>query len=48
VDITETRGDAGKAARELGWRPRTTFPELVRRMVEAERAAPDEPRPARD
>jgi GDPmannose 4,6-dehydratase len=48
VDITGTRGDAGKAARELGWRPRTTFPELVRRMVEAERAAPDEPRPARD
>jgi GDPmannose 4,6-dehydratase len=42
VDITETRGDAGKAARELGWRPRTTFPELVRRMVEAERAALEE------
>ena len=39
VDISETRGDAGKAARELGWRPRTTFEELVRRMVEAELAA---------
>jgi GDPmannose 4,6-dehydratase len=39
VDITETRGDAGKAARELGWRSRTTFEELVRRMVEAELAA---------
>jgi len=38
VDITETRGDAGKAARELGWRPRTPFPDLVHRMVEAERA----------
>jgi GDPmannose 4,6-dehydratase len=42
VDITETRGDAGKAARELGWKPRTSFPELVRRMVEAERAALEE------
>lgn len=39
VDITETRGDAGKAARELGWRSATTFEELVRRMVEAELAA---------
>ncbi len=39
VDISETRGDAGKAARELGWRPQTTFEELVRRMVEAELAA---------
>jgi len=42
VDITETRGDAGKAARELGWRPRTPFPELVRRMVDAERRALEE------
>ncbi len=39
VDITETRGDAGKAARELGWTSRTTFEELVGRMVEAELAA---------
>ena len=38
VDITETRGDAEKAARALGWRSRTTFEELVRRMVEAELA----------
>lgn len=45
VDITETRGDAGKAARDLGWRPRTPFPELVRRMVEAEQAALEERAP---
>lgn len=48
VDITETRGDATKAARELGWKPRTSFPELVRRMVDAERAALDDPRTACD
>lgn len=29
-------GDPGKAARQLDWRPRTSFPELVRIMVEAE------------
>jgi GDPmannose 4,6-dehydratase len=38
VDITETRGDPTKAARHLGWRSRTPFPELVRIMVEAELA----------
>jgi GDPmannose 4,6-dehydratase len=27
-------GDSSKARRELGWRPRVSFPELVRRMVE--------------
>ena len=43
LDITETRGDAGKARRELGWEPRVRFPELVRRMVEAELAAIDRP-----
>lgn len=36
VDITETRGDPGKAERELGWIARTRFPELVRVMVGAE------------
>ncbi len=41
VDISETRGDAGKAARELGWRPRTPFAELVRLMVQAELDALD-------
>ena len=29
-------GDAAKASRELGWRPRVGFPELIRRMVEAD------------
>jgi len=29
-------GDAGKAQKELGWRPRVRFPELVRMMVEAD------------
>ena len=32
-------GDATKAARKLGWRPRTTFRELVRLMVDADVAA---------
>jgi GDPmannose 4,6-dehydratase len=41
VDIAETRGDAGKAARELGWRPETTFDELVEIMVRAELDAID-------
>ena len=36
VDIAETRGDPRKAERELGWTARTRFPELVKRMVEAE------------
>ncbi len=38
VDITETRGDASKARRELGWEPKTGFEELVRIMVNAELA----------
>jgi GDPmannose 4,6-dehydratase len=29
-------GDASKAAEDLGWRPRVTFRELVRLMVDAE------------
>jgi len=45
VDITETRGDAGKAARVLGWRPRTSFRDLVRRMVDSETAALEERAP---
>ncbi len=32
-------GDAGRAARDLGWRPRTTFDRLVRIMVAADVAA---------
>ncbi len=32
-------GDAGKAAQKLGWKPKTTFNELVKIMVEAEMEA---------
>ena len=35
-EVDELRGDAGKASRELGWTPRTRFPELVRVMLEAD------------
>ncbi len=31
-------GDPSKAARNLGWRPEVTFPQLVKRMVEADLA----------
>jgi GDPmannose 4,6-dehydratase len=36
IDITETRGDASKAKRQLGWEPHVSFDELVRMMVDAE------------
>ena len=39
LDISETRGDASKARRELGWTPKTSFEELVKIMVDAELAA---------
>ncbi|MCS7032340.1 MAG: GDP-mannose 4,6-dehydratase, partial [Gloeomargarita sp. SKYG116] len=29
-------GDATKARQKLGWQPRTSFPELVQMMVEAD------------
>jgi GDPmannose 4,6-dehydratase len=29
-------GDASKASRELGWKPRTSFPDIVRLMAEAD------------
>jgi GDPmannose 4,6-dehydratase len=34
AEVHELRGDASKAMRELGWKPRTTFDELVREMLE--------------
>jgi GDPmannose 4,6-dehydratase len=43
IDISETRGDASKARRELGWAPKTGFDALVRLMVEAELAELDGP-----
>jgi len=36
TEVDELCGDATKAREVLGWRPRTTFPELVRIMVEAD------------
>jgi len=38
IDIAETRGDASKARKELGWEPKTGFEELVKIMVNAELA----------
>ena len=36
TEVDELRGDASKAARVLGWQPRTRFGELVRIMLEAD------------
>jgi len=35
-EVYNLRGNAAKAERELGWKPRTRFKELVRIMVEAD------------
>src|SRR5262249_20448505 len=34
AEVHELRGDASKAAAKLGWKPRTSFEELVREMLE--------------
>jgi GDPmannose 4,6-dehydratase len=39
TEVEELRGDASKAAEELGWVPRVGFRELVRMMVDADVAA---------
>jgi len=36
TEVDHLQGDASKARRVLGWSHRTTFPELVREMVEAD------------
>jgi GDPmannose 4,6-dehydratase len=36
AEVDELRGDASKAAQQLGWRPHTGFDELVRIMLEAD------------
>jgi GDPmannose 4,6-dehydratase len=36
TEVETLLGDAGKAKRELGWTPRTSFDELVREMVECD------------
>jgi GDPmannose 4,6-dehydratase len=50
AEVVELRGDAGKARRVLGWRPRVTFRELVRGMVDHDleelSRQGDRPRPA--
>ena len=38
TEVDLLQGDAAKARARLGWRHRTTFPELVREMVEADLA----------
>ena len=37
TDITYSVGDAGKAARVLGWKPKVDFQDIIARMVRAER-----------
>jgi GDPmannose 4,6-dehydratase len=44
TEVSYLLGDASKARRVLKWRPKTTFPELVRLMVDAEIAALAAPR----
>lgn len=36
TEIAASRGDYGKAKRELGWEPRTSFEDLIRLMVDAD------------
>jgi GDPmannose 4,6-dehydratase len=36
TEVDALLGDPGKAQRQLGWRPRTTFQQLVRLMMEAD------------
>jgi GDPmannose 4,6-dehydratase len=38
-------GDAGKARRVLGWKPRVSFKELVRMMVDADAGGPTSRQP---
>jgi GDPmannose 4,6-dehydratase len=37
AEVDHLIGDYGKAERDLGWRPRTTFEQLIRLMVDADR-----------
>jgi GDPmannose 4,6-dehydratase len=38
AEVDHLIGDSSKAERELGWRPSTSFEELVRLMVDADLA----------
>lgn len=42
LEVNHLVGDASKARQELGWKPRTTFVELVKLMVDADIHALDE------
>ena len=46
TEVDALLGDPSKAARELGWRPRTTFAELVRIMMESDLALAERERRA--
>jgi GDPmannose 4,6-dehydratase len=39
TEVETLLGDPGKAERRLGWKPRTTLPELVKEMVDSDYAA---------
>ncbi|HTL70349.1 MAG TPA: GDP-mannose 4,6-dehydratase [Candidatus Eisenbacteria bacterium] len=41
IEVNVLKGDASKARRELGWKPKTSFKELVRLMVRADLEALD-------
>ena len=47
AEVDALVGDAAKARRVLGWRPKTTFRELVAEMVAADMEAPDAAAPNR-
>jgi GDPmannose 4,6-dehydratase len=34
AEVHELRGDASKAAKQLGWKPKTSFEELVYEMLD--------------
>jgi GDPmannose 4,6-dehydratase len=36
ADVEQVIGDAAKAREKLGWRPRTSFEEMIRLMVDAD------------
>ena len=36
TDVDELRGDSSKAKRELKWKPKTSFKQLVREMMESD------------
>jgi GDPmannose 4,6-dehydratase len=46
AEVYNLRGDASKSERELGWKPRTRFKDLVRIMVEADMERQKSPSPS--